>query len=126
MKSLKEALLNRPKIIDVARMVAEEYINTNYSIKGNLTFENVDGTYMVNCSGDVEVKNKKIEKLTDGFVWSGVKGNFQCSYCAKLKSLEGTPKEVGGVFGCKFCEKLQSLEGAPKKAREIKYDARLK
>ena len=70
MKSLKEALLNRPKNIDVARMVAEEYINTNYSIKGNLTFENVDGTYMVNCDGDVEVKNIKIvntvEELKNG------------------------------------------------------------
>ena len=126
MKSLKEALLNRSKNIDVVRMVAEEYINTNYEVRGKLTFKYINGTYIVNCGGDVVVKNKEIEKLTDGFVWSGVKGNFQCSYCAKLKSLEGTPKEVGGVFGCKFCEKLQSLEGAPKKAREIKYDARLK
>lgn len=43
MKSLKEALLNRPKNIDVARMAAEEYINNNYKIDGKLTFENVNG-----------------------------------------------------------------------------------
>ena len=43
MKSLREALLNRPKNLDVARMVAEEYIRANYTVKGNLTFENVRG-----------------------------------------------------------------------------------
>ena len=38
MKGLREALLNRPKNIDVASTTAEEYINTNYIIKGKLTF----------------------------------------------------------------------------------------
>lgn len=47
---------------------------------------------MVNCDGDVEVKNKDIEKLTDGFVWGEVRYRFDCSQCFKLKSLEGAPK----------------------------------
>lgn len=68
MKSLREALLNRPKNIDVASTTAEEYINTNYTIKGKLIFETINGTYIANCDGHVEVKNKKIVKLTDGFV----------------------------------------------------------
>ena len=41
----------------------------NYDIFGDLTYENVDGVYIVNCDGTVLIKNKKIEKLTDGFVW---------------------------------------------------------
>lgn len=61
-------LLNRSKNIDFARMVIEEYINTNYEICGNLTYENTDGVCMMNCTGDVEVKNKEIEKLTEGFM----------------------------------------------------------
>ena len=63
MKSLKEALLNRPKNIDVTRMVAEEYINANYNHSSELTFENVNGVCIVNCDGSVYVKNKNIEKL---------------------------------------------------------------
>lgn len=114
MKSLKEALLNRPKNIDVARMVAEEYINANYNIKGKLSFENVNGVCVVNCDGDVKVKNLKIEKLTDGFKLGEVKGNFQCSYCAKLKSLEDAPEKVRGNFSCCGCTNLESLEGASK------------
>ena len=61
-------LLNRSKNIDVARMMAEEYINTNYNVKDKLTYENTDGVCMMNCTGDVEVKNKEIERLTEGFM----------------------------------------------------------
>ena len=116
MKSLKEALLNRPKNIDVARMTqtaAEEYINANYNHSGELTFENVNGVCIVNCDSDVAVKNRKIIKLTDGFVWGKVKGAFYCVYCSNLISLEGAPKEVGGNFTCTRCTKIESLEGAP-------------
>ena len=41
-------------------------------------------------------------------------GNFNCSYCNSLTSLEGSPKEVGGYFNCSRCPSLTSLEGAPK------------
>ena len=92
MKSLREALLNRPKNLDVANIAAEEYINTNYIIKGKLTFENVNGTYIANCDGHVEVKNKKIVKLTEGFEWGIVTGSFDCFECKNLESLEGAPK----------------------------------
>ena len=115
MKSLKEALLNRPKNIDVARVVAEEYINNNYNIKGKLTFEYINGTYIVNCNGNVEVKNWEIENLTDGFVWGAIKGNFDCSDCEYLKSLEGAPEYVSEEFDCSHCYNLKSLEGAPEK-----------
>ena len=110
-------LLNRPKNINaanVASAIAEEYIKSNYDISGNLTFENVSGMYTVNCDGDVEVKNKEIGKLTEGFVWGEVKGNFNCSCCKNLRTLEGAPEIVGGTFDCSWCEKLETLKGAPK------------
>ena len=110
-------LLNRPKNIDVARMVAEEYINANYTVKGNLTFENVNGIYIVNCDGNVEVKNAEIVKLTEGFEWGMVEGIFCCHDCNNLKSLKGSPKEVKGNFNCSYCKNLKSLEGGPKKVR---------
>ena len=65
MKSLKEALLNRKKNIDVARLAAEEYINANYTIDGKLTFENVNGVYIVHCDRHVYVKNEKIVKKSE-------------------------------------------------------------
>ena len=125
MKSLKEALLNRPKNIDVARMVAEEYINANYTVKGNLIFENVNGVYIVNCDGDIKITNEKIVKLTEGFEWGEVKGYFYCVYCKNLKSLKGAPKKVGGNFDCRNCKKLKSLEGAPQK-NKLYCDTHLK
>ena len=60
-------LLNRPKNINIAEIAAREYINANYTIVGSLTFEKVNGIYIVNCDSDVGVKNVEIEKLTDGF-----------------------------------------------------------
>ena len=87
-------LLNRPKNINVAEIAAREYINTNYKIFGNLTFENVNGVCIVNCDGGVEIKNIRIGKLTDGFEWGEVNRHFDCSHCINLKSLEGAPKKV--------------------------------
>ena len=110
-------LLNRPKNIDVARMVAEEYINNNYIVKGNFSFEHVNGIYIVNCDGDVEVKNKEIEKLTEGFEWGVVEGIFCCHDCNNLKSLKGSPKKVKGNFNCSYCKNLKSLEGGAEKVR---------
>lgn len=83
---------------DILLIKIKDYINNNYAIYGNLTFENVNGTYIVNCDSDVYVKNDKIETLTEGFVWGEVKGVFHFTYCDKLKTLKGAPKKVGGFF----------------------------
>ena len=42
-----------------------------------------------------------------------VDGNFDCSGCKSLTSLEGAPQEVGEYFSCSGCQSLTSLEGAP-------------
>lgn len=44
-----------------------------------------------------------------------VKGNFKCSY-NPLRSLKGSPKKVKGDFDCSYCTNLTSLEGAPEKS----------
>ena len=105
-------------INDILLLKIKDYINNNYNISGNFTFENINEIYVVNCDGDVEVKNKKIIKLTDGFIWCEVKGDFDCSECNNLESLEGAPKKVGEDFDCSDCSNLESLEGAPEKVRD--------
>lgn len=115
MKSLKELILEELGNTNAIQIEAEEYINDNYDIRGRLTFEIVNGVCVVNCDGDVEVKNKDIEKLTDGFVWGNVKGEFDCRRCLNLTSLEGAPKEVNKDFLCALCTHLTSLKGAPKR-----------
>ena len=76
---------------------------------------NDDGKYEVSSNKNIIVINKKITSLTNSmFIWTEVGGDFNCSYCYSLTSLEGAPKEVGGVFYCDNCKSLTSLEGAPK------------
>lgn len=117
MKSLKQYIiesLNTSKNVEDVQLKAEEYINANYTVSGKLSFENVNGVCIVNCTGDVEVKNKEIKRLTNGFKWGEINGKFDCSYCRSIKSLEGTPEKVNGHFACYYCENLTSFEGAPK------------
>lgn len=42
-----------------------------------------------------------------------IEGDFDCSWCEDLISLEGSPREVYGDFECEGCDNLTSLEGAP-------------
>ena len=114
MKSLKQLILEELGNTNAVQIAVEEYINANYYISGKLTFAQTNGVCVVDCDGNVFVENKEIAKLTDGFVWGKVKGDFSCSFCNKIKSLKGSPEEVGGYFYCGGCEKLESLEGAPK------------
>ena len=77
---------------------------------------NTDGKYEVSCNGGITVIDKKITSLTNGmFIWTSVKGNFDCTWCESLTSLEGGPKEVGKCFDCSFCDSLTSLVGSPEK-----------
>ena len=95
----------------------EQFIRNNYEIKGVLQISrepNKNGKYDVSCRG-VKVVNGGITSLTNNmFEWSEISGDFNCSYCKSLKTLEGAPKKVGGDFYCSWCDSLTSLEGAPK------------
>ena len=100
------------------KLIVREWIMDNYHIHGELTIS-VD--LVVDCSGDVEVKNKSITSLTNGlFSWGVIDdGYFNCSYCKNLKTLEGAPKEVGWSFVCNHCNNLTSLKGAPEKVGRL-------
>ena len=93
------------------KKVIEEWIKNNYVFSGKLTISN---DLVVNCSGRVNVKNRNIKSLTNGmFRWGKIDGEFVCSNCDNLTSLEGAPKSVWGYFNCSNCKNLKSLEGAP-------------
>ena len=102
------------KKIDEQNNKIKDYINTNYTVKGELTFVEQTNGVLVNCDGDIRVKNSEIESITNGsFRFGKVSGDFSCYSCGNLKSLKGAPNIVGGYFDCSYCELLKSLEGAP-------------
>ena len=71
-----------------------------YTINDDLT---------VDVDGDVDLNNKKLEKIPVKF--KSIGGYFNCG-SNQLTSLEGCPKSVGGHFYCNN-NKLTSLDGSP-------------
>ena len=96
--------------------VIEEFLKENYNGKWIISKKpNKDGLYEVSSNENIKVKNTNITSLTNGlFIWTSVKGNFNCSGCKSLKTLEGAPEEVEGDFSCYDCNLLKTLEGSPK------------
>ena len=84
--------------------ILNKYRIKNYTINNDLS---VDVDLFVNLS------TQKFKELPINF--RKIKGNFICSCCPNLISLEGTPKEIGGIFDCTECINLISLKGAPYK-----------
>ena len=125
MKSLKESIFDSVEdIVNNDTVLIEQFLKDNYEIDG--TYE-IRGSYtiktikdnVVDVRGQVKVKNKNIESLTNGaFRFGVVSWDFWCTYCSKLTSLEGAPKEVEGDFYCTGCDKLTSLKGSPKRVGE--------
>lgn len=115
---LNESLSNNDDVLLVTendKKAIEKWIRDNYDIFGNLT---ISDDLIVDCNGDVYIRNKSITSLTNGlFRWGEFGGNFDCSECENLTSLKGSPKKVNGGFDCGYCKKLISLEGAPKETR---------
>ena len=98
-----------------------DFLQKNYKLNPEyITINQNERTkeYVIDVNGSVYA-NSDIESLTDGlFKFGCISGNFDCSHCANLKSLEGGPKEVGGRFYCFSCTSLTSLKGAPKEVGE--------
>lgn len=80
-------------------------------------------TGLVDIEGDFDCSRDRIERnhyrggakaLTDfkGVKFGVVTGGFSCSHNT-IKSLKGSPQEVGGHFFCSY-NKLTSLEGSPR------------
>ena len=133
MKNLKEYIVEgifdvEDNIDNVDESIREEikhFLKDNF--KTNSTYQiskkpNKEGKFEVLSNGTVSVKNEHITSLTnDSFIWTNIKGNFNCSKCNSLISLEGAPEKVGGVFSCSDCRLITSLEGAPKEIKGSFY-----
>lgn len=67
---------------------------------------------IVSYGGNVSVKDKNISSLTSGiFKWQHIGGNFDCSGCKNLTSLEGGPLYCDKDFICNNCgKKFTKLE----------------
>jgi hypothetical protein len=85
---------------EIAQMLDELTI-TGYKIHDDLT---------VDVSGDVELTN--LEMTVIPFKFGKVSGDFNCGGNKKLKSLDGSPRIVGGDFICTF-NNLTTLKGGP-------------
>ena len=111
MKTLRESIFN--DVEDIANndtILIEQFLKDNYKITGSYIIK--DG--VVDVKGDVKVKNREIESLTNGtFRFGTVQGCFYCVRCTKLTSLKGAPENVNSDFYCSDCSNLTSLEGAP-------------
>ena len=122
MRSLYESLFDIDDNIDnVDKSIKDhinQFLNDNFTNASKCKISekpNKDGKFEVSSNSDVRVKNKQITSLTNGsFIWTYIKGEFNCPECNSLTSLKGAPKEVGGDFNCFNCNLLTSLEGAPK------------
>ena len=116
---IKESILDDEEEVfnDVRiKLEIEKFIEDNYKCKRFMISNkpNKDGKFIVDGT-DILVTNKNITSLTNNlFIWGKVIGNFHCSECKYLKSLEGAPKKVGGDFDCSHCKSLTSLDHLPK------------
>ena len=132
---IKESIFDDVEdIVNDDTVLIEQFLKDNYKITGSYIIKGG----VVDVKGDVTVKNKNIESLTNGLFRFGtvhgcfycvgctkltsLKGapektnsDFYCSDCPNLTSLEGAPEEVGGNFVCHYCHNLTSLSGAPRK-----------
>ena len=122
MKTLYESLLDDfdtlASKVDPRKDV-EEFLKINVDEYKKLVISktpNKDGIYEVSSRGNVTFYGRSNPTgLTNGlFIWTKVKGSFDCSWNTNLETLEGGPEEVGGDFNCGRCERLVTLEGAPK------------
>ena len=89
-----------------------EFLDKNPKYEETLSIS--DNETFVNCSGSISIYDEMLINGKFPFPFGKVDGNFDCSACTELISLEGAPKEVIGYFVCSDCPNLISLEGAPK------------
>ena len=70
----------------------------------------VDVNGSVNAAGRKDLKTFPVE-------FGKVTGNFDCSDCASLTTLQGSPSKVGSDFYCYRCHSLTTLQGSPSEVR---------
>lgn len=75
----------------------EDWINSQTTIIGSYTI-NKDETIDVN--GSIWLNDNKIKTMPEYIKFGKIDGNFNCSGCENLESLEGAPEKVDGHFVC--------------------------
>ncbi len=70
-------------------------------------------TLKYDCNGDIKVEKDLIKNGYFICNFGVVDGDFDCSECKSLTSLEGAPEKVTGDFNCSECQDLISLKGSP-------------
>lgn len=115
MKNLKlylESLLDgEDDLASDDKFIIEEFLKKNYMPPKNGFVINDDNT--VDVKGDLLLKSKELEYLTNGFFKFNKVDGFFSIELSNIKSLEGGPRIVVGDFLCNWCKNLTSLEGAP-------------
>ena len=103
----EESILN-----NIKKFIEDNCINIKLN-RCKIVFDKKKDKYIVNCDQHVYL-SPNTEQLTNGmFEWGVVEGDFDCTSCPELESLEGAPKKVGRHLNCSGCPKLTSLKGAP-------------
>ena len=92
-----------PKSIEEVEAALEE-------IKGRIGKYKINSDLTVDVNGNVNLSEFKGQQFPVRF--RSVSGDFDCRGSKTLKSLEGSPKHVGGNFNCLECN-LPSLVGGP-------------
>jgi hypothetical protein len=119
MKSLYESILDATeKKVKTSKKsfgpAIKQFLKENY--KGTFTVSkepNKDGFYVVTAKKAVILTNTMAESLTNGiFIFDDTEYDFICE-SSKIKTLQGAPKYVGGDFFCSWCHDLESLDGCP-------------
>ena len=108
---IKESLLDDEDVLlkdtsdDAIKEMINNFLKDNYKGVCKISKKPINGKYIVDCNGDLIVKNKNITSLTNVYFEFGFVGrDFYCPFCTSLTSLKGAPKEVGEAFYCVGCK----------------------
>lgn len=69
---------------------------------------------MYNSDQDLEIENEDLINGHFPVKLGVVRGNFWCSGCSNLLTLQGGPRVVFGDYNCSYCHKLKNLKGMAK------------
>lgn len=101
------------------KLMTKEQIIQQFIDNHNLRLNKETGLYDAHYPIDISD-----EDLIDGHLpvkFGYVHGHFSVSECKKLKTLQGSPKTVGGSFYCRECMGLSSFEGCPEVVQDHFY-----
>ena len=82
-----------------------EFLDAHPSYKDYLSISE-DGK-RVNCSSSIFIYDIDLSNGRFPFPFGTVNGDFDCSVCSELISLEGAPEEVDKNFTCSECSSLR-------------------